>query len=159
IVGIPRRSLVLAAPADPRELLAGARTCAVSSRAAAIFSRHCPYIRPMSGTAGEMARLAAGGTRLRDVSMANRLVLTAGVPIFLVLATIAYITVQFAANENKAQRWVAHTYQVIASLRVVLGDAQDAETGQRGYILTRQPSFLQPYETARARVERDLNRF
>jgi CHASE3 domain sensor protein len=54
---------------------------------------------------------------------------------------------------------VAHTYQVIASLRVVLGDAQDAETGQRGYILTHQQSFLQPYEIARGRVVRDLNRF
>ncbi|HEY2836197.1 MAG TPA: response regulator [Rhizomicrobium sp.] len=96
---------------------------------------------------------------MRDVLTANRLVLLAAVPIFLVLATIAYITVQFAANENAAQRWVAHTYQVIASLRVVLGDAQDAETGQRGYLLTRQQTFLQPLETARARVRRDLARF
>ena len=96
---------------------------------------------------------------MRDVLTANRLVLLAAVPIFLVLATIAYITVQFAANENAAQQWVAHTYQVIASLRVVLGDAQDAETGQRGFILTRQQSFLQPFEAARARVGRDLDRF
>ena len=52
----------------------------------------------------------------------------AAVPLFLILATIAYITVQFASNESAAQQWVAHTYQVIASLRQVLGDAQDAET-------------------------------
>ena len=96
---------------------------------------------------------------MRDVLTANRLVLLSAVPIFLVLATIAYITVQFAANESAAQRWVAHTYQVIASLRVVLGDAQDAETGQRGYILTRQEPFLAPFENARARVGRDLDRF
>ena len=69
---------------------------------------------------------------------------------------VAYITVQFAANENAAQRWVAHTYQVIASLRQVLADAQDAETGQRGFILTHQPSFLAPYRAASGRVERDL---
>src|SRR6201996_3167920 len=106
-----------------------------------------------------MARLASGESRVRNVLTANRLVLLAAVPIFLVLATIAYITVQFAANENAAQQWVAHTYQVIASLRVVLGDAQDAETGQRGYILTRQQSFLQPYDTARTRVGHDLARF
>ena len=96
---------------------------------------------------------------MRNVLMANRLVLLAAVPIFLVLATIAYVTVQFAANENTAQQWVAHTYQVINALRVVLGDAQDAETGQRGYLLTRQQSFLEPYQKARARVERDLDRF
>jgi len=90
---------------------------------------------------------------------ANRLVLLAAVPLFLILATIAYITVQFAANENAAQRWVAHTYQVIGSLRQVLVDAQDAETGQRGYILTQQPSFLTPYKAATERVDRDLVRF
>jgi signal transduction histidine kinase/DNA-binding response OmpR family regulator len=90
---------------------------------------------------------------------ANRLVLLAAVPLFLVLATVAYITVQFAANENAAQRWVAHTYQVIGVLRQVLVDAQDAETGQRGFILTQQPSFLTPYQTATKQVDRDLNRF
>ena len=113
----------------------------------------------MSGTADEVGRLASGESRVRNVLTANRLVLLAAVPTFLVLATIAYITVQFAANENAAQKWVAHTYQVIASLRTVLGDAQDAETGQRGFLLTHQQSFLQPLETARGRVTRDLNRF
>ena len=96
---------------------------------------------------------------MRDVLTANRLVLLAAVPIFLVLATIAYVTVQFAADESVTQQWVAHTYQVINALRVVLGDAQDAETGQRGYLLTRQQSFLEPYQRARARIERDLARF
>jgi signal transduction histidine kinase/CheY-like chemotaxis protein len=96
---------------------------------------------------------------MRGVLTANRLVLLAAVPLFLVLATIAYITVQFAANENAAQRRVAHTYQVIASLRQVLIDAQDAETGQRGFILTQQPSFLTPYNDATRRIDRDLDRF
>ena len=106
-----------------------------------------------------MGRLAPGDSRVRNVLTANRFVLLAAVPVFLVLATIAYVTVQFAANENTAQQLVAHTYQVIASLRVVMGDAQDAETGQRGYILTRERPFLQPYEAARDRVDRDLQRF
>ena len=96
---------------------------------------------------------------MRGVLTANRLVLLAAVPLFLILATIAYITVQFAANENAAQRLVSHTYQVIASLRQVLVDAQDAETGQRGYILTQRPSFLAPYKAATGRIDRDLARF
>jgi len=124
----------------------------------AVFSKLSPYIPPVSGTGGEVARLALGESHVRKVLTANRLVLLAAVPIFLVLATIAYVTAQFAANENAAQQWVAHTYRVIASLRVVLGDAQDAETGQRGYILTRQQSFLEPFNAAHARVGRDLDR-
>ena len=113
----------------------------------------------MLGTARELERLSPGGFRVRGVLTANRLVLLAAVPIFLVLATIAYVTVQFAANENAAQSWVAHTYQVIASLRQVLGDAQDAETGQRGYLLTRDEPFLEPYLAARERADRDLALF
>jgi signal transduction histidine kinase/DNA-binding response OmpR family regulator len=90
---------------------------------------------------------------------ANRLALLAAVPLFLVFATIAYLTVQFAANENAAQRGVARTYQVISALRQVLGGVQDAESGQRGYLLTRDPAFLAPYRTAIKRVERDIAAF
>ncbi|HEV7960502.1 MAG TPA: CHASE3 domain-containing protein, partial [Rhizomicrobium sp.] len=89
----------------------------------------------------------------------NRFVLLGAVPIFLILATVAAITVTFAANERSAQQWVTHTYQVIASLRQVLGDVQDAETGSRGYALTHQQAFLAPYQAARARMDRDLDRF
>jgi len=113
----------------------------------------------MPGTTRAEGRFTSGESRVRGVLTANRLVLLAAVPLFLVLATIAYITVQFAANENAAQRMVAHTFQVIGALRQVLVDAQDAETGQRGYILTQQPSFLAPYQAATKRVDRDLNRF
>lgn len=113
----------------------------------------------MPGTPRDTSRSPSGDSHVRGVLTANRLVLLAAVPLFLVLATIAYITVQFAANENAAQRMVAHTYQVIASLRQVLVDAQDAETGQRGYILTQRPSFLIPYKSATQRVDRDLARF
>ncbi len=113
----------------------------------------------MVGTTRDAGRFAFGESRARGVLTANRLVLLAAVPLFLVLATIAYITVQFAANENAAQSLVAHTYQVIASLQQVLADAQDAETGQRGYIVTQQPNFLQPYNAAVQRVGRDLSLF
>ncbi len=113
----------------------------------------------MLGTPRDDGRFTPAESRVRGVLTANRLVLLAAVPLFLVLATVAYITVQFAANENAAQRWVAHTYQVIGVLRQVLVDAQDAETGQRGFILTQQPSFLTPYQTATKQVDRDLNRF
>ena len=113
----------------------------------------------MPGTLREMERSTPRGFRVRGVLTANRLVLLAAVPLFLVLATIAYVTVQFAANENAAQGWVAHTYQVIGSLRQVLVDAQDAETGQRGFVLTQQPGFLAPYQSATGRIDRDLVRF
>ncbi|HEV2681430.1 MAG TPA: CHASE3 domain-containing protein, partial [Rhodanobacter sp.] len=90
---------------------------------------------------------------------ANKWILLAAVPVLLVMAAVLYITFTFADNERRQQGWVVHTYQVMDSLRVLLNDAADAETGQRGYLLTHNPSFLEPYHEARGRIGTDLERF
>ena len=99
------------------------------------------------------------GAKTRGALTPNRSVLLGAVPVFLILATVAAVTVLFAANERSAQAMVTHTYQVMGSLRQILADATDAETGARGYALTGDPVFLQPTEAARARIARDLARF
>ncbi|WP_321801438.1 CHASE3 domain-containing protein [Caballeronia sp. J97] len=43
---------------------------------------------------------------------------------------------------------IEHTYQVMAALETTLQLITDAETGQRGYILTRNPTYLKPYVQA-----------
>lgn len=113
----------------------------------------------MIGTRPKMARLRTGADSGRGDLTPNRLVLLGAVPVFLILAVVAAITVTFAVNERADQQRVTHTYQVIASLRQVLGDAQDAETGSRGYALTREQPFLEPSLAARERAARDLDRF
>ena len=90
---------------------------------------------------------------------AQRWILLAAVPFFLALAAVVYLTMAFAQDERAQQNWVLHTYQVIDSLRTLLGDAADAETGQRGYLLTHNPSFLAPYRAAHKRIGTDLDRF
>ena len=47
---------------------------------------------------------------------------------------------------------VARTQQVIATLRLVLATTTDAETGERGYIITGQEEYLAPYTSARQDV-------
>jgi len=47
---------------------------------------------------------------------------------------------------------VAHTQQVIATLRLVLATTTDAEAGERGYIITGQEEYLAPYTSARQDV-------
>jgi len=83
----------------------------------------------------------------------------AGVPLFMVLAAVVYIAIGFAQGEREQQHWVVHTYQVMDSLRAIAGDVADAETGQRGFLLTRNRSFLEPYDNARPRIADDLARF
>ena len=44
-------------------------------------------------------------------------------------------------------------------IRKVLADMQDAETGARGYLLTDEQSFLQPYHRSLSRVGAGLTAF
>ena len=90
---------------------------------------------------------------------ANRLVLLAAVPLFLALAVVAYITIQFAADEHEGQAWVRHTYQVMEAERRLQDDVQTAETGMRGYLLSRDPVFQRGYQTFIARIPADLKAF
>ena len=110
----------------------------------------------MAGTEPEGARSSSGIPGSGNVLAANRLVLLLAVPLFLILALCAYLTLQFAANEREAQGWVRHTFQVIGQLELVLSDSLDAETGQRGFLLTKKPEFLAPYQAGRSRVNADI---
>jgi len=46
---------------------------------------------------------------------------------------------------------VSHTHEVLASLEAALSSLKDAETGQRGYLLTGDPAYLEPYRDAVSR--------
>lgn len=50
------------------------------------------------------------------------------------------------------ENWVRHSYEVKNTVSEVLSLAKDAETGQRGFLLTGQNRFLEPYESARERL-------
>jgi len=49
------------------------------------------------------------------------------------------------ARNAEDREWVVHTYQVMGQLDGILQGMTDAETGERGYILTGDDSYLAPY--------------
>ena len=53
---------------------------------------------------------------------------------------------------------VTNSYEAIAAMSELLSTLKDAETGQRGYLLTEDPQYLQPYEMAIARIHADFTR-
>lgn len=57
--------------------------------------------------------------------------------------------------ENEKQ--VAHTHQVINALETFLSTLKDAETGQRGFILTEKDEYLEPYYDGVRRVTGQLD--
>lgn len=57
-------------------------------------------------------------------------------------------TLLMVMQAARATDWVEHTLRVQATTNEVLALAIDAETGQRGYLLTRDVAYLSPYNTA-----------
>jgi len=53
-------------------------------------------------------------------------------------------------------QWVSHTNEVLTRLETVLSTLKDAETGQRGYLLTGEPAYLEPYRDAVDRLPRQI---
>src|ERR1700761_5361997 len=64
---------------------------------------------------------------------------------FVVSAVIAYSNVQMLRGDNEE---ILHSHTVLISLDELLSTIQDAETGQRGFLLTGNARYLEPYEKA-----------
>jgi len=54
---------------------------------------------------------------------------------------------------SDATRRVEHTYQVLSTIDDLLAALLDAETGQRGFLLTSSPDFLGPFGAAVPRIQ------
>ena len=56
----------------------------------------------------------------------------------------------------KASRLVAHTHEVLEDLESVISGLKDVETGQRGYVLTGEEAYLEPFNIAIPQIQEDL---
>ncbi|HEY4743760.1 MAG TPA: CHASE3 domain-containing protein [Desulfuromonadaceae bacterium] len=72
------------------------------------------------------------------------------------LVLTAWLGYRNLANVREASEWVTHTYQVIEKLQEVLTDLSDAETGQRGFLITGDQRYLEPYIAALGEIDKDL---
>jgi signal transduction histidine kinase/DNA-binding response OmpR family regulator/CHASE3 domain sensor protein len=82
-------------------------------------------------------------------SIWSTLGLVLGLVFFLVSGTVAYRNIQSLRESDEAIR---HTHTVLIALDDLLSTVQDAETGQRGYLLTGGQAYLEPYDSAVARI-------
>jgi signal transduction histidine kinase len=67
---------------------------------------------------------------------------------FALLVTVVVVAGYLVFENRKAGDNVLRSQQIVASLAQLLSLAQDAETGQRGYLLTGDPIYLAPYYNA-----------
>ena len=98
------------------------------------------------------------GRRVRAWSLRHRLVAAFALAGALALLAIA-LTVTAATRLSSAQnRVVSDLFDAHSHSSALLQAALDQETGVRGYALTRQERFLEPYSEGQAREEADAAR-
>ncbi len=86
----------------------------------------------------------------------NRIRVGYGTAFFLLL--ISYLITLYSNKKLSEQSgWVDHTNNTIIHLEKIMSDIKDGETGARGYALTKDAHFLDPYYTSRARVDTSYN--
>lgn len=65
-----------------------------------------------------------------------------------ILASVCVLTYRGMARTGQDRDWVTHTNQVMERLDAVLADATQAESAQRGYIITGDQGYLEPFRNA-----------
>ena len=71
---------------------------------------------------------------------------------FVLLISIGAISYRSLNTLTSTSEWVTHTHEVLEHVADVLSLLKDAETGQRGYIITGDEPFLEPYHTGAGEV-------
>src|SRR5712692_2321593 len=72
------------------------------------------------------------------------------------MAWNAYLAVNHLKQTQKIAALTLESSMIQADISGVLKDLTDMETGQRGYLLTEDPSYLQPYTDAKGRIATDI---
>ena len=96
--------------------------------------------------------MSALGLRL----LANRGPVIAVALLVVALVADAVLSLHNIREVATSVQWVSHTNEVLSRLEAVLSTLKDAETGQRGYLLTGEPTYLEPYRDAVDRLPRQI---
>jgi CHASE3 domain sensor protein len=91
--------------------------------------------------------------------MIRKAALQIGAPALLAfIAWNAYLAVNHLQRVQKTAAFALESSAIQAELSGVFKDLTDMEAGQRGYLLTGDPAYLQPYTDAKGRIETSLDR-
>jgi CheY-like chemotaxis protein/CHASE3 domain sensor protein len=74
------------------------------------------------------------------------------------VAAIAVLSYQSLQTASISARNLAQSIEVLAQIEGLLSTLKDAETGQRGFLLTNDESYLEPYALAQAALPTEISR-
>jgi len=91
--------------------------------------------------------------------LGNRLVLGGFVVAAAILVFVGWQSYRSTTRFAEAAQWREHTYEVLNLLDDTVASLSDAETGQRGYLLTGDEAYLEPYRAALKSVDQGVAHF
>jgi signal transduction histidine kinase len=86
------------------------------------------------------------------------LVLVFGAVLLFLIAN-SVISYQMTWRLIDNERWVTHTHEVLNEIAGMLSAVKDAETGERGFLITGEESYLAPYSAGLVELRQHLDRF
>src|SRR6267142_4686351 len=96
-----------------------------------------------------------GGGKMKW-KMGNRLVLGGFVIATAILVFVGWLSYRNTARFAEASEWRKHTYEVLRNLDETVARLVDAETGQRGYLLTGDEAYFEPYSAAIKNIDQTI---
>ena len=77
--------------------------------------------------------------------------------VLLLIAANAFVSYRSVLRVNSNNERVLKTTQVLTEMQAILSTMQDAEAGQRGYIITGKENYLEPYNRALNNIAQQQN--
>ncbi|MEH1942110.1 MAG: CHASE3 domain-containing protein [Nostoc sp.] len=73
-----------------------------------------------------------------------------------IMAGVGVVSYLSLLQYKENAEWVTHTREVLEKTKEIMSQIKDAETGQRGYLLTGKERYLEPYRTTTREIDRKL---
>lgn len=89
-------------------------------------------------------------------SIRQRTALLAFGLVFIIILVNALVSYRNIRRMRETASLVNHTYDVISAINKLLTGVSDAETGQRGFLITTDENFLKPFNKSAAQIDSQL---
>ncbi len=89
------------------------------------------------------------------MSLRKKIFLYSIIPILIILSS-TIISNSYIQDSQDSSYWVEHTHKVISEAYELQGIIVDLETGLRGYVITGVDEFLEPFNSAKLRWEKEI---
>src|SRR6266403_4488 len=106
--------------------------------------------------ANACSRDSLAGRWKDEMEYGNRPVLGGFVIATAILVFVGWQSYRNTARFAEAAEWRKHTYDVLRNLDETVARLVDAETGQRGYLLTGEEAYLEPYRATIKSIDQTI---